>query len=397
MDAPEIAPAEKEKKRKPWKQAPDKTSTAYRFRIYPTESQKHQMARTFGCKRYVYNHLLDIRQNEWKANRHGITYKESSRILTDMKHRKETDWLNRVDSMALQESLRDLDHAFKNFFKKLARYPRKKSKKSFAQSYRTRNQTGNIRIVGKEIWLPKLGAVKIKQHRTFSGRILHATVVRTADDKYFVSLCVEMDKSAYFQDLKNTKKIGIDVGLKSFYADSEGNVIENPKIFDKLHKRLKKEQQKLARTNKKSANHRKQRIKVARAYARICNKRNDFLHKQTYYLATHYGIVAVEHLRIKGMLKNSKLSKAISTVAWGEFFRQLGYKMPKYGGRLLRVGTTYPSSQICHVCGYKNPLVKDLNVREWVCSKCHAHHDRDFNAAKNILSHALEIDARASS
>lgn len=152
----------------------------------------------------------------------------------------------------------------------------------------------------------------------------------------------------------------------------------------------------MARTNKKSTNYRKQRIKVARTYAKISNKRKDFLHKQTYYLATHYGVVAVEHLHIKGMLKNNKLSKAISTVAWGEFFRQREYKMPKYGGRLLRVDTFYPSSQTCHICGYKNPIVKDCKVRDWDCPKCHTHHDRDINAAKNILSHALGIDAQAS-
>lgn len=389
--------AEAEKKRKKWqrKENPDTYTIAYKFRIYPNRKQAHQIICTCGCKRAVYNHFLALRRNEWKANHHSLSYADTNRLLTELKRREGFLYLKDADSMALQEALRDLDTAYKNFFEGRSDYPKFKAKKQFVQSYRTRNQTGNIRIIGKEILLPKLGAVKIKQHRNFDGRILNATVKKTADGQFHVLLCVEIPKAQMPERHHTGKSIGIDVGLTEFYTDSEGNVVENPKYYRKLHRKLAREQRKLARKMPGSHNQEKQRIRKAKADAKIQRKRKDMLNKLTHNLATTYDTVAVEHLHIRGMLKNHKLAKSISDAAWGEFFRQLAYKMPLYGGELLKVDTYFPSSQTCHVCRYKNPLVKDLKVREWDCPKCHTHHGRDCNAAKNILAQALKDKAKA--
>ena len=318
-----------------------------------------------------------------------MNYAKTNRLLTDLKKREETTWLSEADSMALQESLRDLDHAYENFFKKRAKYPRFKSKHNHNQSYRTRNQHNGIRIVNKKIKLPKIGFVKIKQSRTFEGRILNATISHTASGKYFISICVEMDKEKLIST-NDGKQIGIDVGLKKFYTDSNGNIVANPRILKKLSKKLAREQRRFSHKMPKSRNREKARIRVAKVYERITNIRKDFLHKLSTRLARENQTIAVEHLNVKGMLKNHKLAKSISDVSWYEFFRMLGYKTELHGGELLKIDSFYPSSQICSSCGYQNQEIKNLSIREWACPKCGAHHDRDINAAKNILSRALE-------
>lgn len=367
----------------------EKYTMGFKFRIYPNNTQQQLINRIFGCCRFVYNHFLAVRRDEWKANHNSLNFAKTCKLLTNLKKREDTLWLKEVDSVALQQSLRDLDHAYQNFFKKRARYPRFKSKHSYSQSYRTNNVDNGIRIVGKKIKLPKVGFVKVKQSRTFEGRILNATVSHTASGKYFVSLCVEMDKEKLVQS-NNGGKIGIDVGLKEFYSDSNGNTIANPRILKKLSRKLAREQKRLSRKLPKSMNRDKARVRVARVHERIANIRKDFLHKLSTRLARENQTVAVEHLNVKGMLRNHKLAKSISDASWSEFFRQLTYKTELHGGELLKVDTFYPSSQTCSVCGYQNPLTKDLSVREWDCPACGTHHDRDVNAAKNILRHALE-------
>lgn len=361
----------------------------YKFRIYPNKTQACLIHWTLGCARFVYNHFLAVRRDEWQANHKSVSYVQTSQLLTDLKKREETAWLKEVDSMALQESLRNLDRAYQNFFKLHTGYPRFKSKHARSQSYRTRNQGNGIRIEGKRIKLPKIGFVKIKQSRAFDGRILSATVSRAASGKYFVSLCVETDKESLMKPNRG-EQVGIDVGLKEFYTDSNGNTVANPRILRRLSRKLAREQKRLSRKLPKSKNHEKQRVRVARVYERIARIRKDFLHKVTTRLARENQTIAVEHLNVQGMLKNHKLSKAIADVSWSEFFRQLEYKTELHGGELLKVDTFYPSSQTCHVCGYQNPLTKDLGVREWTCPQCGVHHNRDTNAAKNILKHALE-------
>lgn len=367
----------------------EKYNMGFKFRIYPNKTQQQIINRTLGCARFVYNHFLAVRRDEWKANHNSLTYVKTSKLLTDLKKRDDTSWLKEVDCMALQNSLRDLDRAYENFFKKRTGYPRFKSKHSHNQSYRTNNVNSCIRIVGNRIKLPKVGFVKIKQSRTFEGRILNATVSHTASGKYFVSLCVEMDKEKLVLS-NNGGKVGIDVGLKEFYSDSNGNTIANPRVLKKLSKKLAREQRRLSRKMPKSKNREKARIRVAKVYERIANIRKDFLHKLSTQLVRENQTIAVEHLNIQGMLNEHRLARSISDASWSEFFRQLEYKAELHGGEILKVDTFYPSSQICFNCGYQNTEIKNLSVREWTCPRCGAHHDRDINAAKNILHKALK-------
>ena len=209
----------------------------FKFRIYPNNAQQEQINRTLDCCRFVFNHFLAIRRDEWMANNKSVTYNQTSAMLTDLKKYEEYSWLKQVDSMALQESLKNLDMAYQNFFKHLVKYPRFKSKHKHSQSYRTRNQGNGIRIVGNRIKLPKIGTVKIKQSREFDGRILNVTVSRKASGKYFVSLCVELDKVALLKT-NDGGQIGIDVGLKEFYSDSNGDTVANPRILRRLTRKL---------------------------------------------------------------------------------------------------------------------------------------------------------------
>ena len=367
----------------------EKYTMGFKFRIYPNKKQQELINRTLGCCRFVYNHFLAIRRDEWTANHKSVTYNQASAMLTDLKRYDEYNWLKQADSMALQESLKNLDTAYENFFAKRSKYPRFKLKHNHSQSYRTRNQSNGIRIADKRIKLPKIGTVKIKQSREFEGRILNATVSRTASEKYFVSLCVKLDKEILLCS-NGGGEIGIDVGLKEFYSDSNGNTVANPRILRGLTKKLVREQRKLSRKMPKSENRDKARIRVARVYERIANIRKDFLHKTSKLLVEQNKTIAIEHLQIKNMMKNHKLARAISDVSWSEFFRQLGYKAGLHGGELLKVDTFYPSSQTCSECGYQNVETKNLGIREWTCHKCGSHHDRDTNAAVNILRRALE-------
>lgn len=231
--------------------------------------------------------------------------------------------------------------------------------------------------------------MKIKQSRKFEGRILNATVSRNASGKYFVSLCVELDKETLLKT-NDGGEIGIDVGVKEFYSDSNGNTVANPRILRRLTRKLVREQRRLSRKMPRSMNRDKARIRVARVHERISNIRRDFLHKTSTALVRQNKTIAIEHLKIKNMMRNHKLARAISDVSWSEFFRQLEYKAELHGSEVLKVDTFYPSSQTCSECGYQNTETKNLGIRKWTCPKCGSHHDRDTNAAINILRKAIE-------
>lgn len=328
-------------------------------------------------------------RNEAYQNGNKIGYSQTSAMLTDLKKSDDFAFLKAVDSIALQQSLRDLDRGFVNFFQKRASHPTFKSKHNHHQSYRTINQGDNIRIVGKYIKLPKLGFVKIRQTMGVE-KINNVTIERTPTNKYFAVLNVKFEP----QPMSNKGgKIGIDVGIKEFYSDSNGNVVYNPKYLEKSMRKLIREQRKLSRKEKGSTNRNKQRVKVALVHEKITNQRNDFLQKQSTMLIRENQTICIEDLKVKNMMRNHKLAQHIGSASWSKFFDMLSYKSIWYGNDIVKVPTMYPSSQTCSCCGFKNPLVKNLAIRKWECPECHTKHDRDTNASINILDKGLQMQS----
>lgn len=357
-----------------------------KFRAYPNKEQQTLINQTLGCCRLIYNKGLAMRKEAY-ANGSKIGYSQTSAMLTELKKQEYFAFLKEADSIALQQSLRDLDRGFKNFFAKRTKYPQFKSKHNNQQSYRTVNQGNNIRIVGKYLKLPKLGYVRIRQSLEV-GHIHNVTIERTPTGKYFVVLNVD------FEPISMSNKggsVGIDVGIKEFYSDSNGNVVSNPKYLEKSMRKLIREQRKLSRKQKGSNNRNKQRVEVAKVHEKITNQRNDFLQKQSTMLIRENQTICIEDLKVKNMMRNHKLAQHIGSASWSKFFDMLAYKSVWYGNDVIKVPTMYPSSQTCSCCGYKNPLVKNLAVRIWECPECHTRHNRDTNASINILKKGLKV------
>ena len=364
---------------------------SFKFRIYPNAEQTQQIQRTFGCCRYIYNHFLSQRINLYKNNGEPLNYNSCSSNLTALKN--ELSWLREVDAISLQSSLRDLDNAYSNFFRRIKKgehpgFPKFKSKRNNRKSYKTKLVGSNIEVFDKHIKLPKLGMVKSAISKQVRGRILNATVSQNPSGKHYVSLCcTDID----IEQLEPTGAIvGIDLGLKDIAITSDGKVYPNQKHLKKSEKQLAKAQRQLSRKSKDSNNRNKARIKVAKIHERIATQRKDAIHKLTTEIIKDCDVVVIEDLNIKGMVKNRKLSKAISDASWGEIKRQLEYKAKWYGKALVQIGRFYPSSQLCG-CGYRNEETKDLAVRVWVCPACKIVNDRDVNAARNILKEGLRL------
>ena len=360
---------------------------AYKYRIYPNDEQKVQIAKTFGCCRFVYNQTLSYRKESYEQDKKSVS-KTDCNNCCNRKLKKDYEWLKEVDKFALTNAIYNMDAAYQKFFREHAGYPKFKSKHDSHKSYTTNFTNGNIAVdfEGGKIKLPKLKAVKAKLHRNFSGQIKSVTVSQVPSGKYYVSILVETEHMELPHTNQNT---GIDLGIKDLCITSDGKKYENPKIIKKYQKKLIKLQRQLTHKEKRSQNYCKTRKKIALCHEKITNTRKDYLHKISHEIISENQVIVSENLQIKNMVKNHHMAKSISDVSWHELTRQLEYKSKWNGREYVKIDTFYASSQICSVCRYQNTETRDLSIREWLCPVCGTKHDRDINAAKNILAEGL--------
>jgi putative transposase len=366
-----------------------KQKHAYLYRFYPSDGQRKILACTFGCARFVYNWALHLRSEAHAQEQQRVSYHDTSAQLTRLKQQDYRAWLNEVSSVPLQQALRHLERAFRNFFEGRAAYPKFKSKHGVQSAEYT---TSAFKWDGGQLSLAKMEEpLHIIWSRPLPAGCKPTTVTVSKDtaDRYFVSLLVEEDIDAL---PLTTLMVGVDVGIKAMVALSSGETVENPGFYVKAEKRLARAQRRLSRKKKGSKNRAKARSKVARLHAKIADKRRDFQHKLSTRIIRENQVICVESLSVKNMLKNHCLAKHICDVGWGEFIRQLEYKSAWYGRTLTKIDRWYPSSKTCSSCRH---VLENLSLdhRFWTCPACGTIHDRDINASKNILAEGLSVDA----
>ena len=350
------------------------------------------LTKTFGCVRLVYNYYLDRKIKQYQADKTTVNYTQCANEMVVLKKTEDYSFLKEVDSVSLQQSLRHLDTAFQNFFRNpKVGFPKFKSKKSNRRSYTTNYINGNISIKNGYIKLPKIGFVKLRQHRIIPSdyKLKSVTVSQTPSGKYYASVLFEYDNQV--PQIEPQSFLGLDFSMHELYRDSEGNEPRYPRYYRQSEKKLKKEQRKLSKMVKGSNNRAKQRIKVAKLHEKVANQRKDFLHKQSRQIANAYDYVCIEDLDMKAMSQCLNFGKSVSDNGWGTFTTYLKYKLEDMGKQLVKVDRFFASSQMCSVCGYKNTETKNLSIRAWDCPECGTHHDRDVNAAINIRNEGVRL------
>lgn len=358
---------------------------AYRFRFYPTEQQEQILAQTFGCARFAYNYMLRQRTDAWYQRQEKVGYHETSAMLTEIKKQSGYLWLNQVSCVPVQQSLRHLQTAFANFFAKRSAYPKFKRKDGNQSAEYT---TSAFKWDGKQLKIAKCSdPLNIRFSRQIPKAAKVTTVIVSKDTagRYFVSMLCTDEVHA---KTPVTESVGIDLGLTHFAILSNGEKIASPKTFRNNEKKLAKLQRRLAKKKKGSANRKKAKLKVAKLHAKIADSRKDFLHKLSTRLINENQVIAIETLAVSNMQKNHCLAKSISDASWSEFVRQLEYKAHWYGKTLVGIDKWYPSTKRCSDCGHTVKSMP-LNMREWVCPECGSIHDRDINAARNVLTAGL--------
>lgn len=363
------------------------TKRAYKYRFYPTSEQATLLAQTFGCTRFVYNHILRWRTDAFYQHQEKIAYTQANARLTALKKEPEYLWLNDVSSVPLQQALRHQQAAFKNFFEGRNKYPTFKSK-HHKQSATLTDAAFKYRE-GQLYMAKSKEPLAIRWSRPLPCEPSTVTISKDAAGRYFVSCLCDFDPEA----LPITPKmVGIDLGIKDLFVTSNGNKVDHPRHTAKYATLLARAQRRLSKKKLGSANRAKAKAKVARIHAKISDCRQDNLHKLSRTLINENQVVCVESLKVKNMIRNPKLSKAIADACWGEFVRQLSYKGEWVGRSVVAIDQFFPSSKRCSCCGYTLSKLP-LSVRDWECPECGEHHDRDHNAAKNILAAGLAVKA----
>lgn len=368
---------------------------AYKYKIKPTIKQQYQLVQAFGCTRFIYNWGLDKKTKAWTNEHKTITYFELAKELTVLKNTEEHKWLKSVPNECLQQSLRNLDNAYTQFFKAKKGFPKFKSKRK-SKDVSKYLAAVHFDFDNWKVKIPKCGWVKLYKNKSFdlsSCKIGTLTVSRDKCGDYWCSIVVEDNKPMKLKaKISNGTSVGIDLGIKDYAILSDGTKYSNPKYYENNKLKLKVLQHKFARTQKDSNRHKVMKLKVARQYRKITNMRTDFLHKLTTDLVRRYDTICLENLNVDGMMKNHNLAMAIQSASWGEFIRQLKYKAEWEGKNIVLIGRFEPSSKTCSNCGYVNSALT-LKDREWVCPICGEHLDRDVNAAVNIKRFALNPQA----